>query len=259
MSNSVVEYNVDDCVAQVCINRPDKMNALNQAVLKGIEKAFRMIEEDPDVKVVVISGKGKNFVAGADIGMLEEATTYVEVDKLIQGAATFDIVENCTRPVIAAIQGIALGGGCELALAADFRYATEDAKFGLPEITLGFIPGAGGTQRLPRLIGEAKAKELLFTGKVIPAEEAYRIGLVNKVVSADRLQDEVEKLIKTLKARPPLALKLLKSCVKASNSNNKQLGLEYERSCFANLMYTDDKNEGIKALKEKRAPKFTGS
>lgn len=256
---TMVEFKKKENVAEVLINRPESLNALNHEVLDGIKKVFQQIEQDLTIKVVVVKGKGDNFVAGADIGMIEKANSYLDIEQLINGTTIFDQIENCTRPVIAVIKGFAMGGGCELALAADLRYASDDAKFALPEIKLGFIPGGGGTQRLPRLVGLAWSKELLFTGKTISANEAYRIGLVNKVVSSDLLEQEVDKLINILKDRPPLALRLLKSCVNKGYYNDKELGLEFERRCFASLMFTDDKKEGIRAFKEKRAPKFYGS
>jgi enoyl-CoA hydratase len=214
---------------------------------------------DDNIKVVIITGGLKHFCAGADISeivSINEVDQAFEFSRRIQGA--FDKIENLPKPVVAAVSGFALGGGCELALACDLRIVSETAAFGVPEINIGAVPGAGGTQRLPRLLGVCKAKELLYTGERLTAREACQLGLVNKVVPVDELMDEAKKMAEKLAGKPPLALKMAKQLVNTGMDTDLKSALYMEAHALAYLFLTKDKEEGMKAFLEKRKPTFTG-
>jgi enoyl-CoA hydratase len=244
-------------VARVTINRPDKLNALNIATRNDIPAAFAELERDDDVRVVIITGAGdKAFVAGADISEFAGMTAVGQ--RAVMKARVFDAVEDFSKPVIAMINGFALGGGCELALACDIRIASSKAKFGQPEIKLGIIPGGGGTQRLTRLVGEGKAMELILTGDMIGAEEAERIGLVNYVVAPEELEAKTLEVANKIAEMSPVALAMAKQAVKNAARLDLRAGLEAEVDLFALCFSSEDKEEGVRAFIEKRKPDFRG-
>jgi len=245
-------------VAVVTVNRPDKLNALNVRTREEILAAFKDLGEDRDVRVIVMTGAGeKAFIAGADISEFSGNTALEQRDIMCKSRA-FDAMEDCSKPVIAMIQGYALGGGCELAMACDIRIASTKAKFGQPEIKLGLIPGGGGTQRLPRLIGEGKALELILTGDMIDAEEARRLGLVNQVVAPEDLEAKTMELANKIAEMSPVALAMAKKAVKNAARMNLATGLEAESDLFALCFSSADKEEGVRAFLEKRKPVFKG-
>jgi enoyl-CoA hydratase len=242
------------------LNRPQKKNSLNGEMREELETALDGIARDSSLRAVVITGGEEFFCAGADIGEIQEATTAEASYKHAREFQTlFDRIEALPQPVIAAVAGYALGGGCELALACDFRIASEGAKFGLPEIKIGAFPGGGGTQRLPRLIGAAKAKEIILTGDPIGAEEAFSFGLVTKVVPKDKLLQEAKGFAAKLASLPRLALEASKMLINRGLEVDLASGLEMEARCFGNLAASHDLREGVAAFLEKRKPNFTGN
>ena len=249
---------IDEGIATITMNRPDVLNALNNQVFNELALAAEELTRDNSVRVVIITGGDKVFAAGADIGPLATTNAVDAATSDKPSYRAFQLIEKMPKPVIAAVAGYALGGGCELAWVADVRIAAENAQFGLPEIKLGIIPGAGGTQRLPRLIGAGKAKELIFGGEIINSSEAWRIGLVNKVVPTDQLQAEARKLAKRFSSRGAVALRMAKSAVNEGLRMDLEAGLQYERQCFSILFATQDQKEGMTAFKEKRKPQFLG-
>lgn len=250
---------VQDGVATVALNRPNKLNALSKEVMGEIGKAFDLLAERSDVRVVVLAGKGGHLAAGADVTQIQCLANSKEGYEFALGAGkVYDKIYAFPCPVIASVSGYTLGGGCELALAADLRIAGETAVMGLPEVTLGLLPGGGGIQRLARLVGPARAKELLFTGKSIKADEAYRIGLVNQVVPAEQLEAEVNKLARKIASLPAYSIKTIKVAVNRGLDTDLTSALEIERQGFALLFSTSDMREGVAAFLEKRKPQFTG-
>ncbi|MDA8234871.1 MAG: enoyl-CoA hydratase-related protein [Clostridia bacterium] len=248
---------IDEGIGIITLNRPKVLNALNDIACEELFETILNFEKNDSVRVVIITGGEKVFAAGADIGQMASAKPVDFLgDQILYRA--LNAIENLSKPVIAAVSGFALGGGCELALVADVRVASDNAQFGLPEITLGIIPGAGGTQRLPRLIGTARAKELIFSGDYITAEEALRVGLVNKVVAAEQLLDEAKKLANRFARHGAMALGLAKSCINEGIQMDLKGGLQYENKCFSILFSTEDQKEGMKAFLEKRRPKYQG-
>lgn len=241
------------------INRPQKLNALNKDVLEELTHAIAFAKESEEVRAVFITGAGeKAFVAGADISEFQEYS--LEEGKQLAKTGqqnVFDAIENCTKPVLAAINGFALGGGLELAMACHIRIASENAKLGLPEVTLGLIPGYGGTQRLAQLVGKGRAFEMIFTADIISAEQALQIGLVNHVVAQENLLEKAEEILAKIKQRAPLALS---SAIKAVNAGfvSKLDGYEVEVNEFGNCFGTQDFKEGVSAFLEKRKAKFKG-
>jgi enoyl-CoA hydratase len=245
--------------AKITINRPKALNALNTQTLLEIKAAFTELEQSGVVRVCIFTGAGeKAFIAGADIAELKELNLRTGKGFVETGHAVFAQIENSRIVSIAAINGFALGGGCEFAMATDIRLASEGAKFGQPEVSLGIIPGFGGTQRLPRLVGKGRAKELIFTGRIIAAEEALRIGLVDKVVPGDNLLEETEKLADLILAKGPLAVQYGKEAINHGLSVDLASGNAFEINSFAALCETADKNEGLSAFLEKRAAAFKG-
>ena len=248
-------YEKKQGIAWVTVNRPAVRNALNSATMRELQTVFEQIANEDDVRVVIITGAGdKAFVAGADINELATLTPVEGKDYSLAGQAIFDSIERLGKPVIAAVNGYALGGGCELAMACTFRVASDNAMFGQPEVKLGIIPGYGGTQRLPRLVGRAQAAQLLLTGDMISASEALRIGLVNQVVSQQELLTTVEAIAKKIIGNAPLAVKF---CLDAARSESAR-GLELEAVLFGLSCATEDMKEGTKAFLEKRPPNFKG-
>lgn len=248
---------IEDQIGKITINRPDKNNAMNPESWAELGEAMEALNENDDVRVIVITGAGdKAFVAGADIQWLHERKP---LD--IYGLAVQDVllaVYRSLKPVIAAINGYALGGGCELALACDIRLASDHAKMGQPEINLGIIPAGGGTQQLTKIVGLAKAKELILTGDIIDAAEAKALGLVNHVYPQSELQERVKDMAAKIASRPPIAVRMAKIALNESATANLATGLALEKSLQAVLFSTKDKHEGTKAFLEKRKPKFAG-
>ncbi len=245
-------------VAFLIINRPEKMNALNICTRREIPSALEELRNDENVRVVVVTGAGdKAFIAGADISEFAGRTAR-EQRELMRTSRSFDSVEDFPKPVIAMINGYALGGGCELAMACDIRVASTKARFGQPEIKLGIIPGGGGTQRLQRLVGEGKAMELILTGDTIDAAEALRIGLVNYVVPPEQLEPRTMEIAQKLVALSPIALAMAKTAVKSAARLDLRAGLDTELDLFALCFSSEDKEEGVRAFLEKRRPEFRG-
>jgi enoyl-CoA hydratase len=256
---SLVHVSREDRIATVTIQRPEKLNALNPQVIDELGKVFRELRSDDEVRVVILTGAGdKAFVAGADIGVLAEMNPLSGVEVSRQGQVVFREIETFPRPVIAAVGGYALGGGCELALACHLRIASENARFGLPEVGLGIIPGYGGTIRLARLVGLGKALELTLTGGQVGAEEAERLGLVNAVVPQEALLERAREMAGRIARNGPVAVQMaLESIYQALDSTTAE-ALIHESSLFGLLASTDDMKEGMKAFLEKRKPTFRG-
>jgi len=254
-----IRYDKKNQVAFITIARPKVLNALNAPTLQELTRAFQAVRDDEDVRVAILTGEGeKAFVAGADINEFTALGAVGANALSARGHALFSLVENCGKPVIAAVNGFALGGGDELALSCTFRIASENARFGQPEIKLGIIPGYGGTQRLPRLIGKGRALQLILTGDMIKADEALRIGLVNEVVAAAELLPRAEALANKIIANAPLAARYAIQAVNQGMDMTLAEGLVHEAALFGLCFATADKNEGTGAFLEKRAPKFKG-
>ncbi len=259
MSDALLVEKLDGHIAKITINRPDKLNALNKAVRQGMFEALEDLAGDDDVRVVIITGAGeKSFIAGADISEFKDARP-VEQYRSMQSGNIYVALETFPKPVIAMINGFCLGGGCELAMACDMRVASTKAKLGQPEINLGLIPGAGGTQRLPRLVGEGWAMRLVMSGELISGEKAAEIGLVEVAVEPDELEAHVMTLASNIAGRSPMALQAAKESILAARRMPLDEGLKFERGWFSLLFSTDDMAEGVGAFLEKRKPEFTGS
>lgn len=245
-------------VALVTINRPDKLNALNIATRKELADALDELRDDEEIRVAVITGAGeKAFVAGADISEFVGRTA-VEQRAAMKARNILITAGEFPKPLIAMINGFCLGGGCELALACDIRLASDRAKFGQPEINLGVIPGGGGTQRMTRLIGEGKAMQMILTGEMIDAQEAYRLGLVNEVYPAAELEAKTMEMANKIAEKSPIALAMAKTSVKNAARTNLRQGLDQEIDLFALCFSSEDKEEGVRAFLEKRKPEFKG-
>jgi enoyl-CoA hydratase len=245
-------------VATVTIDRPEKRNALNAMVRRELIAALDAIEHEDEVRVVVLTGAGdRAFVAGADISEFAERTP-LEQRAAMDGRRVFDVVAGFPKPTLASVNGHALGGGCELALACDLRIAARSARFGQPEVNLGILPGGGGTQRLPRLVGMGRAMRLILTGEIIDAEAAERIGLVDEVVDDDALRQRTGELADRIAAHSPVALRLIKEAVRAAAEMPLSAGLAFERELFVTAFASEDRTEGVAAFLEKRTPAFRG-
>jgi enoyl-CoA hydratase len=254
-----VLYEKRGAIAYVSVNRPKVLNALNVRTLRELRAAFEEARQDEAVRGVILTGAGgKSFVAGADIGELAKVTAVEAAEMTSNGQAVTSLIESLGKPVIAAVNGFALGGGCELAMACSIRLATDSAKFGQPEVKLGVIPGYGGTQRLPRLVGRGRALQLILSGGMIDAAEAYRIGLVNEVVAAEGLIARAEAILQQIFGNAPLAVRFAIEAVDKGLETSQAEGLVMESSFFAICAATEDKKEGTSAFLEKRAPKFAG-
>ena len=257
MTYQTLLFEIKDGVAFITINRPDKLNALNDQVVDELAHAAERVATEDAIHGAIITGAGtKAFIAGADIGDLAKQGPFDGKARALRGQAMLRRFETCGKPVIAAVNGYALGGGCELAMACHLRLASDNATFGQPEVKLGIAPGYGGTQRLPRLVGKGVALQLILTGEMIDAHEAYRIGLVNKVVPADQLLAEAEKLLRGILAMAPLAVRLALEAVDQGLEMTLEEGLLLEANHFGLLAATRDMKEGLRAFLEKRAPKF---
>lgn len=252
-------FDVEDGVATITFNRPKALNAMNSETMCELLDAAMRCKTDDSIKVIILTGAGeKAFIAGADISQMvnmraQEALAFME-----QGHELYRMIETMPKPVIAAVNGFALGGGTEISMCADFRYASENARFGQPEILIGLIPGWGGTQRLPRLIGFGRAKELIMGGEQINAQRAYEIGLVNKVFPADQLIPETKKFAAKMAKLPGFALKMAKHAINFGYDLALDNAGRLECECCAQCFSTDDQKEGMKAFLEKRKPNFTG-
>jgi enoyl-CoA hydratase len=254
-----VSYEKKGAIAYVTVNRPKVLNALNAATIRDLRTAFEDARDDDSVRGVILAGAGgKAFVAGADITEVARVTAVEAADMTNNGQGLTNLIENLGKPAIAAVNGFALGGGCELAMACTIRLATENTKFGQPEVKLGVIPGYGGTQRLPRLVGRGRALQLILSGGMIDAAEAYRIGLVNEIVSADQLLARAEAILQQIFSNAPVAVKFALEAVNKGLETSQAEGLVMESSFFAICAATDDKKEGTSAFLERRAPKFAG-
>lgn len=240
----------------VTINRPDSLNSLNREVIKDIFDCLKEIEEEGIAECIIITGAGRSFIAGADISTMVEMKGHEGRDWTKGGMDLMDYIEEIKVPVIAAINGFALGGGCELAMACDIRIASTRAKFSQPETGLGLIPGYGGTQRLPRLVGKGMAKYLIYTGEMIDAEEAYRIGLVQKLVEPDSLMEVAIKISEKIIGKAPLATRMAKRAINASENTDLATGIKYELETYDIAFRSEDRKEGMVAFLEKRGANF---
>jgi enoyl-CoA hydratase len=257
--SSTLLFELTDGIARITVNRPDKLNALNAIVIAELGDAVTRIETDSAVRGVIVTGAGnKAFVAGADINELTTQGAIGGRARALAGQQVFRRLERCGKPVVAAVNGFALGGGCELAMACHLRVASDTAKFGQPEVKLGIAPGYGGTVRLPRLIGKARALELLLTGEMIDAQEAHRIGLVNRVVPGDRLLSESEAVLRSILGNGPLAVRACLEAVDAGLEMELDQALLFEANYFGLLSASEDMREGTRAFLEKRKPSFKG-
>src|SRR5271154_4999939 len=254
-----VLYQKKDGIAYVTVNRPKVLNALNTPTWADLRTAFEDARDDATVRGVILTGAGdKGFIAGADIGELAHATA-IEADRSSRfGQEVLDLIENLGKPVIAAVNGFALGGGCETAMACTIRVAVESAKFGQPEVTLGLVPGGGGTQRLPRLVGKGRALKLILSGEMVGAQDAYRMGLVDEIVPAADLIPRAEAILKKIGSNAPIAVRLALEATNKGAETSLAEGLLLEASYFGLCAATEDKKEGTSAFLEKRAPNFQG-
>lgn len=256
MSYEYIVVERDGPVGIVTLNRPQQMNALASFLVKELATALEALDEDPEIRVIVLTGGEKIFAAGADIKEMADAGPFDE--RLRTRLAYRDRINKISKPLIAAVSGYALGGGCELALTCDIIIASETARFGQPELNLGVIPGSGGTQRLTRIVGKHRAMEMVLTGEPISAVDAHRCGLVNKVVAVELLLEEVKNLAKKIAAKPPLAVRLAKEAIIKALNTSLDEGLELERKAFYLLFASEDQKEGMKAFMEKRKAEFKG-
>ena len=248
-----------DKITVVKINRPKVLNALNSDVLKELAEAFQELDADEETRVIILTGEGqKAFVAGADISEMKDKNS-IEAKKFAEsGHKAFNMIEKCSKPVIGAVNGFALGGGNELALACDMRFASDNAKFGQPEVGLGIIAGFGGTQRLSKIIGEAKAKEILFTAKNIGAKKAKKLGLVNEVVEQEDLMDKVFEVAEDIAGNAPQAVKMTKEAVNYSRGRSVEEGISFETQAFSYCFSTEDQKNGMDAFLNKNSVEFEG-
>src|ERR1700742_3778322 len=254
-----VVYEKKGAIAYVTVNRPKVLNALNAATWTDLRTAFESARDDSAVRGVILTGAGnKAFIAGADISELARVTAFEAERSSRFGQDVLDLIENLGKPVIAAVNGFALGGGCETAMACTIRIAVETAKFGQPEVKLGLVPGGGGTQRLPRLVGKGRALQLILSAEMIDAHEAYRIGLINEIVPANALIARAEAILQKIAANGPIAVKFALEAANKGMQTSQDEGLLLEASYFGLCAATEDKKEGTSAFLEKRAPNFRG-
>ena len=254
-----VLYGKKGNIAYVTVNRPNVLNALNTPTWSDLRKAFEDARDDAAIRGIILTGAGdKAFIAGADISELAEISAFEAERSSRFGQEVLDLIENLGKPVIAAVNGFALGGGCETAMACTIRITVETAKFGQPEVALGLVPGGGGTQRLPRLVGKGRALQLILSGEMITAQEAYRIGLVNEIVPAAELIQRAEAILTKIASNAPIAVKFALEAANRGMETSQSAGLLLEASYFGLCAATEDKKEGTTAFLEKRAPRFRG-
>jgi enoyl-CoA hydratase/carnithine racemase len=253
-----VLYEKKDAIAYVTVNRPKVLNPLNTPTWQDLRTAFEDAQNDPTVRGVILTGAGKAFIAGADISELARASAVDAEQASRFGQGVLDLIENLGKPVVAAVNGFALGGGCETAMACTIRIAVESAQFGQPEVALGLLPGGGGTQRLPRLVGKGRALQLILSGEMISAQEAHRIGLVNEVVPTTDLIARAEAILNRIASNAPLAVKYALEAANKVVETSQREGLLLEASYFGLCAATEDKKEGTTAFLEKRAAQFHG-
>lgn len=259
MESKNILYEKKDGIATITINRPKALNALNKETIPEFLSKLEDAEEDENISVIVITGAGeKAFCAGLDLKTVKDISVMKAVEMSRLGQKLTLAIEELGKPVIAAINGYALGGGLELAMACDIRVASEKVRIGQTEVNVGLIPGWGGTQRLPRLVGKGIAKELIFTGKMVEAKTAKNIGLVNRVVPPEKLKSAVEELAKKIISKPPIAIKLAKELINRSIETDQRTGLIHEAEAFGILSSTEDYREGVSAFIEKRKPEYKG-
>ncbi|MDX9788973.1 MAG: enoyl-CoA hydratase-related protein [Desulfobacterales bacterium] len=257
MEFTSIIYEKKDHIATITLNRPKFFNAINDDILTEMGLALDDITADDDIRAVIVTGNEKAFGAGADIKEISTFSSPSIIRKFVgHFQEIFNKLENLPKPTVAAVSGLCFGGGCEITLSCDIRIAADNAQFGLPEIKLAILPGAGGTQRLQRLVGSGYAKQMIFTGDPIDAAEAYRIGLVNKLVPLASLMDEAKKLAKTLAERPGFTLRTIKGLMDAGRNMPLSEALKHEMMCFESLFATYDQKEGVTAFIEKRKPEF---
>ena len=253
---TTIKYEVKENIGYVTINRPEALNALNKTVLEELFHVFNVIDEDEQVKVVILTGEGRSFVAGADIAEMSKLNVAQGRSFGAYGQKVMNYIEKIEKPVIAAVNGFALGGGCELSMACDIRIASTKAKFGQPEVGLGITPGFGGTQRLAKLVGKGMAKMLILTADFISADEAYRIGLVEKIVEPDELMNVCEELANKIASKAPIAVGMAKTCINKGYHLDLFSGSALEAEAFGGCFGTEDQKEGMQAFLEKRPASF---
>ena len=258
MDLKYIIFKIEEGIGWIQFNRPDKLNAVNAEVLADLEEALIRCEQDDDIRVVALKGNDKAFVAGADVKEMVTGDVKFAYDMTDLTLRVQERLADLPKPTIAALSGFALGAGCELALCCDFRIAADNAVIGLPEITLGIIPGGGGTQRLPRLVGLPAATELIFLGETVKADRAEQIGLVNRTVLLDRLEEETAALAGKLMKRPSMALRAAKTAMRKGLGASLKDGLQMEQDLFCMLFGTADQKEGMAAFLEKRKPQYQG-
>jgi enoyl-CoA hydratase len=254
MAYESIIFEKEENIAIITFNRPDARNAVNNQVRAEFTEAITEVESDNEIKVMILTGSGKAFASGVDIKEFSKTTPYHAHNLYRLG----ERVEKLPKPVIAAVNGFSLGGGNEIALGCDIIIASERAKFGQPELNIGIIPGGGATQRLPRMIGVCRAKELIFTGDIITAEQAFQLGMINRVVPEDQLMPTAKEIAKKIATKSPAALKLAKQAINYGMQTNLESGLKYEYELYSLSLGLEDKMEGVNAFLEKRAPKFVG-
>ncbi|WP_026834022.1 enoyl-CoA hydratase/isomerase family protein [Exiguobacterium undae] len=257
LTRQYVKADVDGQIGRIRLNRPERYNALNRTMIREIVEVMEQFDQDETVAVIVLSGKGKSFSAGADIDEMVDATPISM--ELLDPFADWDRISRLHKPLIAAVHGFVLGGGFELALACDLIYATPETQFGFPEVGLGVMPGAGGTQRLTRRIGRTRALEWLWTGERMPASEAERLGIINRVFASEQFEQDVMARAHQIAAQPPLSVRLIKDAVDKAGDLSLQDGMDHERRNFYLLFGTADQTEGMQAFLEKRQPTFKGN
>lgn len=259
MTYQYLLFEVRDGVAFITVNRPDKLNALSDAVIDELGDAIQRVASDETIKGVLLTGAGdKAFVAGADIGVLAKQGTFDGKQRSLKGQGVLRALETCGKPVVAAVNGFALGGGCELAMACTLRVASTQAKFGQPEVKLGIVPGYGGSQRLPRLVGKGRALDIILTGRMVDAEEALAMGLVNRVVAPEAVLTEAEGLLREILGMGPLAVQLAMEAVDKGLDMTLDEGLLLEANHFGLIASSNDMREGLNAFLEKRKAVFEG-
>ena len=249
-------FEAKEGIGYVTMNRPKALNALNTEVVAELDDLFTAIEADDEVKIVIVTGAGRAFIGGADIAYMGALDGHKGREFVMQGQAVMDKIENLSKPVIAAINGFSLGGGNELAMSCDIRIASEAAKFGQPEVNLGIIPGYGGTQRLPRLVGKGIAKKLILTAEIIGAEEAFKIGLVDEIVPAEELMTRAEEMAKTIMSKAPIAVKMAVAAINNGMNTDLRTGVQFEAEAFQTTFNSEDRVEGMAAFLEKRPAEF---